>query len=89
MYEAKKAFIYRAKLYSVGQEITPMQYGRMMRDKGAMKRGIPEMVAPQVETKVEQAELPVIDKAEEAPVVTKAKPKRKPGRPKKTDTEKK
>lgn len=82
MYEAKKAFIYRAKLYSVGQEITPVQYERILRDKVAIKRGIPSMVAPRVEAEVRQVELPAKKEVE-------PKPKKKPGRPKKTDAGKK
>lgn len=47
MYKVTKAFIYRAKLYAVGQELTDNAYQRMLRDKVAAKRGVPDMVAPQ------------------------------------------
>lgn len=47
MYKVTKAFIYRARLYPVGQEVTERQYERMIRDKIAIQRGIPEKVAPQ------------------------------------------
>lgn len=46
MYKVVKPFIYRARLYPIGLELTEGEYERMMRDKVAIKRGVPEMVAP-------------------------------------------
>lgn len=50
MYKVIKPFIYRARLYPIGRELTEREYERMMRDKVAIKRGIPGMVAPQDRT---------------------------------------
>ena len=50
MYKVKKAFIYRARLYPIGMEIPESEYVRMMRDKVAIRRGIPELVAEEKET---------------------------------------
>ena len=45
MYKVTKAFIYRAKLYPIGRELTEREHDRMMRDKVAIRRGIPDKVA--------------------------------------------
>ena len=73
MYKVTKAFIYRARLYPVGQEVTERQYERMIRDKIAIQRGIPEKVAPQSQ--------PVASDKKAAPeekVETKTKPDKRP-----------
>lgn len=78
MYKVTKAFIYRAKLYPVGRELTEREYERMMRDRVAAKRGVPDMVAPHGPKKPDP---PVILlETQEQPVQA---PARKPGRPKK------
>jgi|LSQX01.2.fsa_nt_gb hypothetical protein len=81
MYKVTKAFIYRAKLYPIGRELTEREYSRMMHDKVAIKRGIPGMVAPQDRTTKKATEPVVVDKAPKQPAKP---PARKPGRPRKT-----
>ena len=78
MYRVTKSFIYRARLYPIGHKLTERQYTRMMRDKVAIRRGIPEMVAlhsPTVDLPVKE------DKAKSAPeekvVAKKPAPKKK------------
>ncbi len=77
MYKVVKAFIYRARLYSVGQELTEHEYRRMMRDKVAIKRGIPVMVAsqesplPSVQEKAKKDIVPAKETIEK-PVVKEA-----------------
>ncbi len=44
MYKVTKAFIYRAQLYPINTEIPESEYVRMMRDKVAIRRGIPDMI---------------------------------------------
>ncbi len=81
MYKVIKPFIYRARLYPVGRELSELEYLRMMRDKVAVKRGIPDMVAPH------DPVVPPAPKKVEPPVVVekvKKEPARKPGRPRKT-----
>lgn len=80
MYKVIKPFIYRARLYPVGRELTESEYARMMRDKVAIKRGVPEMVASQDQLK-KATEPVVVDKAPKQPAKP---PARKPGRPRKT-----
>lgn len=74
MYKVKKAFIYRAKLYPIGQELTVGEYDRMMRDKVAVRRGIPEMVAPAGRPQ------PIVQEEIKEPVVVEKKPATR-GRP--------
>lgn len=68
MYKVTKAFIYRAKLYPIGRELTEREYDRMMRDRVAIKRGIPGMVAPPAKP------LPVVPEEVKEPVVVEEKP---------------
>ena len=81
MYKVIKPFIYRARLYPVGRELTESEYARMMRDKVAIKRGVPGMVASQDQLKKAAKEPVVVDKAPKQPAKP---PARKPGRPRKT-----
>ena len=53
MYKVKEAFIYKAKLYDIGLELTEREYQRIARDKVAIKRGIPAMLVSLEETKKE------------------------------------
>lgn len=50
MYKVTKAFIYRAHLYPIGTAIPESDYVRMMRDKVAIRRGIPDMIAEEKAT---------------------------------------
>ena len=50
MYKVTKAFIYRARLYPAGMDIPESEYVRMVRDKVAIRRGIPELIAEEKET---------------------------------------
>lgn len=75
MYKVTKTFIYRAKLYAVGQELSDKRCQRMMKDKVAARRGIPAMVAPQ------EPPEPVVEADPVPPVVShETKEKKKPGR---------
>ena len=53
MYKVREAFIYKAKLFDVGLELSDAEYQRIARDKVAIKRGIPAMLVSLEETKEE------------------------------------
>lgn len=71
MYKVTAEFIYRAKLYPIGRELTEFEYNRMIRDKIAVKRGIPEKVAP-TDQKTVQSETKETVKAEKETEIKKA-----------------
>ena len=93
MYKVTKAFIYRAKLYPIGRELTAREYERMMQDRVAIRRGIPDKVALPakpapvvVQEKVEKPAAETPEKkptAEKKPAATKKPAAKKPAATKK------
>ncbi|MFA5448837.1 MAG: hypothetical protein WC292_00125 [Clostridia bacterium] len=78
MYVVTKKFIYRARLYEVGQELTADEFLRMSKDKVAIKRGVQEMVTF-VELPLPAAEEAVeLERVEEPVVEVTEKPKSEP-----------
>lgn len=75
-YKVREAFIYKAKLFDVGLELSDAEYQRIARDKVAIKRGIPTMLVSLAKETKETRETKEMDNEEKTEIVNKSKRKK-------------